>query len=559
MTDDTSYDMIVVGSGNGACGFLSYYLQASADERILIIEEGEPFFQTSDITHQSNWTRSYLEGRVLKVHRAFTPGGIPIISGRACTMGGGGSINYTMVHESSAWLTNQMGRTIDYWDNLKAELNAKFARPDPTQDISPVTEHIVKQAKQAGFQPSQEMSHHIPNHPEGNVDRLYLFPTQFNRFGQRTNSGVSIVDWSDPRVELKTRHRVKKLKFTHNSEGKARCVGVQVQDIDQRETQDFPLKADGKLILGAGAATPQLLFPHQETLQNPEIGQHVSDHIAIPLGLYILDPAIEVTPRDNYVPVFATTVWEPETQGRETICSFDFFSGNVERLLFFLVQLFFPFLLPNGFKKILIQAPNLFYIVKNIVRVLIQILNQIINVWWSISDLLKGKSWKHQELALVTAIIKYNPGIEGHYSQDGSRITLDFFGEAQQTHFNQDQEVAKSEIKQHLNLMNSLGQQPPRLFKCFLRLLTQSPYQEDHVDRYVAEYSKRHLLSEQHVSGGCLFGKAIDQGLDDAKDTGLVHGAFNVYVADLSSVSLPRISPQMTAYLIGFHVAKNIS
>ena len=107
--------------------------------------------------------------------------------------------------------------------------------------------------------------------------------------------------------------------------------------------------------------------------------------------------------------------------------------------------------------------------------------------------------------------------------------------------------------------MNSLGQQPPRLFKCFLRLLTQIPYQEDQVDRYVAEYSKRHLLSEQHVSGGCLFGKAIDQGLDDAKDTGLVHGASNVYVADLSSVSLPRISPQMTAYLIGFHVAKNIS
>ncbi len=42
MTDDTSYDMIVVGSGNGACGFLSYYLQASADERILSLRKENP-------------------------------------------------------------------------------------------------------------------------------------------------------------------------------------------------------------------------------------------------------------------------------------------------------------------------------------------------------------------------------------------------------------------------------------------------------------------------------------------------------------------------------------
>ncbi|NES45303.1 GMC oxidoreductase, partial [Moorena sp. SIO2C4] len=69
---------------------------------------------------------------------------------------------------------------------------------------------------------------------------------------------------------------------------------------------------------------------------------------------------------------------------------------------------------------------------------------------------------------------------------------------------------------------------------------------------------RRFLLSEQHLSGGCLFGKAIDKGLDNAIDTGKVYGSANVYVADLSAVPLPRISTQMTAYLIGFHVAKRI-
>ncbi len=86
--------------------------------------------------------------------------------------------------------------------------------------------------------------------------------------------------------------------------------------------------------------------------------------------------------------------------------------------------------------------------------------------------------------------------------------------------------------------------------------LTQIPYEENQVDRYVDVYSKKFLLTEQHLAGGCLFGKAIDKGLDNAMDTGKLYGSANVYVADLSAVPLPRISPQMTAYFIGFHVAK---
>lgn len=49
--------------------------------------------------------------------------------------GGGGAINYTMIHESSDWLTQQLGAggqyDAAYWDNLKAEIG-ETSRPQPT-------------------------------------------------------------------------------------------------------------------------------------------------------------------------------------------------------------------------------------------------------------------------------------------------------------------------------------------------------------------------------------------------------------------------------------------
>jgi len=58
-------DLILVSSGNGACGFLSHYLERTdnKDARVLVLERGKcSFFYTSDVTHQSQWTRSFVEG-----------------------------------------------------------------------------------------------------------------------------------------------------------------------------------------------------------------------------------------------------------------------------------------------------------------------------------------------------------------------------------------------------------------------------------------------------------------------------------------------------------------
>ncbi|ACK66208.1 conserved hypothetical protein [Rippkaea orientalis PCC 8801] len=563
-TELIAYDLIIVGSGNGACGFLSHYLPHKAiiapDEKILVIEEGDDFFSTSDITHQNNWTQSYGEENVFKLHNALTPSGLPIISGRACTMGGGGSINYTMIHESSEWLSQQMGHSVDYWDGLKTELNQKFARPNPGDKLSPVSQHILEIATKLGFKINTHTTENIPNYQEGNKQLLHLFPTQFNYFGQRTHSGVFLVPWSDPRLTLKTRHRVEVLKWEKSSDGIVHCVGVETINLDSGKKVFFALAPTGKLLLCAGGATPRLLISHQALLSNYAIGKQVSDHIVLPLGIYLLDPKISITGRDVYVPIFATTLWQPKTSkaGHEIVCCFDFFSGNFERLWYLLSHLYLAFLLPNWVKRIVIRVPLIFYFIKNSIRILIEFINFLINLLWGISRVLEGKSWSHENYNLVTAIVRFNPANEGYYDPQKNKILLDFFTDNSSSNFNQDLTLSEQVITEQMELLNNLGNQPHWLVKGIIRWFTKIPYNQQQVSNYIQVYRKKFLLSQQHLSGGCLFGQVLDQGLNNPLETGKVFGSNNVYVADLSSVALPRISPQMTAYLIGFHVAKNL-
>ena len=92
-SDDIEFDLVVVGSGNGAFGFLAECQKyAHLDYRILVLEQGRSFFFTSDVTHQENWCHIYSRGKVFELHSTRTSDGRPIISGRANTMGGGGTI-----------------------------------------------------------------------------------------------------------------------------------------------------------------------------------------------------------------------------------------------------------------------------------------------------------------------------------------------------------------------------------------------------------------------------------------------------------------------------------
>jgi hypothetical protein len=92
-SSNTEYDVIVVGSGNGACALLKECLDnAPKDEdyKILVLEQGQNFFYTSDVTHENGWSISYSSGKIFKLHNTSNRKGRAIISGRAVTMGGGG-------------------------------------------------------------------------------------------------------------------------------------------------------------------------------------------------------------------------------------------------------------------------------------------------------------------------------------------------------------------------------------------------------------------------------------------------------------------------------------
>lgn len=342
------FDYIVVGSGNGACGFLSRYLQSQTEGKVLVLEEGEDFFYSSDIAHQLNWLKSFAEGKIFKLHNALTPNGIPIISGRACTMGGGGSINYTMIHESSEWLSAHVGQSVDYWQDLKQSLNQRFERDDPVGNLSPITQYVVQEAEQQGFQQSEDAIAHIPSHPERDEKLFHLFPTLFNRFGQRTHSGVSIVDWTDDRITLKTECCVKDLEFETTQTGELHCVAVHADNLIAETTESFALAAGGKVILCAGADTPRLLLPHKQDLKNTNIGQQVSDHILLPLGIYLPKAGIKTTPKDSYLPVFATTLWRDRPQAEATVCTFDFLLVNSTVLSSSSLICFWPCYCPTG-------------------------------------------------------------------------------------------------------------------------------------------------------------------------------------------------------------------
>lgn len=557
MDSRKTYDLIVVGSGNGACGFLSKYLeQCDLESKILVLESGKGFFETSDITHQNNWTKSYAEGNIFQLHNTQTIKGIPILSGWAKTMGGGGSINYAMIHESSSWLSKHIGHDVEYWEKLKLELNEKLNCLDPDKYKTQLTEYILQSAEAEGFNPQNPKNHikSIPSYQDissGNPKQLYLFSTQFNSFGQRVHSGVSLIDWFDARIELKTKCQVMKLDFEKTETEDYQCTAVHVEYIKpgKSEVESFQLGESGRVILCAGAATPRLLMPYRNTLNNYEIGKQASDHIAIPLGIYqlkekdIREKELQVTSRDNYSPIFATTVWNPDNgqPGNSTVCTAEYFAGNFEQLWYFISHIYLAFLLPNCIKKIMIRSPRLFLFFK-MIRLVIDKLNALLNLG--------------ENTDLITAIIKFNPALEGEYLSNSDRINLGFF-EQNDDSFNQDKEVAESFIEQQLSLMNRLGNKPPCLIRVALKFLGV-PFDKSQINKYIERYSKNYLLSQQHMAGGCLFDKAIYQGLDKPQNTGRVKGSTNVYVADLSASSLPRVSTQMTAYLIGFHVANQI-
>lgn len=573
--EDTAFDLIVVGSGNGACGFLSECLKhipKDKDYKILVLEQGKNFFHTSDITHQNNWSKSYGTDRIFLLHNAATSSRKPIITGRANTMGGGGSINYTMVHESSKWLMEQMGHDIEYWDGLKAEINGKLKLSDPFTTQTKFAKFIQNKAMQEGDttfgEPRKDdLTFNVPSldddfqkYKSKEAKQLYVFPTQFNKFGQRTNSGVSIVDWN--RVSLRCETEVTGLHLDR-SDGSHSCTKVEARDLVSNEKISFLVKAGGRVVLASGSQSPRLLMRAEE-LTNPKIGKRVNDHICMVLGLYLIkDPEQKkaITPKNIYEPLLGTMVVKPNTSNLAptpseeiSVVNLDFFTGELDRLLYIISSLFLAYLPFNRIKRFLTRFPGIFSILCNSIRILLTGLFMVSNIISRLFSIMTcGRYTSIFETKLATSLIKFNSVKEGYYVKGrGDRIVLEFFEDER------DSIIAEEAILKNLDFLNSLGRKPPFLIRWIFQLITRIPYEKEEVKSFVEGFSKYRLLSEQHLSGGCVFGDVTDKGLDDASQTGKVIGSNNIYVADLSAVPLARVSTQMTAYLVGHHVGKQL-
>mmetsp|Transcript_22377 Transcript_22377/g.33824 ORF Transcript_22377/g.33824 Transcript_22377/m.33824 type:complete len:581 (+) Transcript_22377:247-1989(+) len=552
------FDLIVVGSGNGACGFLSECLKyKSQDYKVLVLEQGQHYFETSNITHQFNWSKGYSTSSIYKLHDTVTTDCRSVLSGRATTMGGGGSLNYTMIHESSSWLADKMGRDPSYWDTLKSEINGKLNRPDPFEIETPFARYIQERALDQSFAQTKEQNYtkHIPNYIDADVDdydtkeakQLYIFPTQFDRFGNRIGSGVSIVDWDN--VYLRCEREVTGLAMKES-----RCTGVQVKNLTTNQPETYLLKSNGRVVLASGSHSPRLLLRTPQ-LTNEKIGKRVNDHICMPLGIYVVSKENKavVGPTDNYESLFGTSIVRFEDGTEPAVINLDFFSGEFDRLIYLVSSLYLCYLPFNGFKRFMGRYPFIFTILSNSLRILLTVLIFIARIVLGIGNVLTCKPWGSTSFKLTTSLIKFSSLREGYYEAgNGNRIILPFFEDEK------DVQVAEDGIKTHLDLLGSIGSQPNFLIRAIFRFITKIPYKPSQVKRYVRNFAKRTLLSEQHLAGGCIFGDVIDKGLDDPSLTGRVIGSENIHVADLSAVPLPRVSTQMTAYLVGHHVGRQL-
>ena len=222
------------------------------------------------------------------------------------------SINYTMIHESSEWLATHVGRTKEYWDCRKKEFNEKLNLDNPfenrVEDFTSVIEKAATSLEENPYMNPNEEDNCAGNVPSlnNNEKQIYIFPTQFNLFGQRTKSGVSIVDWRDQRIEIKCLREVKDLNIS-----KGTCQSVNVWNTSTKENETYSVKADGKVILCGGSASPRLLMRSKE-MTNEKIGKFVRDHICMPLGIYVVSEKKNdevgqlIGPKNNYQSIFAT-------------------------------------------------------------------------------------------------------------------------------------------------------------------------------------------------------------------------------------------------------------
>ena len=115
-------------------------------------------------------------------------------------------------------------------------------------------------------------------------------------------------------------------------------------------------------------------------------------------------------------------------------CTIDFFSGNVDRLIFLASSLYLAYLPFNLFKKLMGRVPIIFTLLSNSIRILLIVVVFLFNTIVGIKDVITLQGWGATEFILTTSLLKFNAKIDGEYNAKSDKITLGFFEDEQDSY-----------------------------------------------------------------------------------------------------------------------------
>ena len=136
-------------------------------------------------------------------------------------------------------------------------------------------------------------------------------------------------------------------------------------------------------------------------------------------------------------------LWDNHTQNYEyssfiyftgkvlEVCNIDFFSGNIDRLVFLVSSLYLAYLPLNLFKKLMGRIPIIFTLLSNGIRILLNVVVFLVNVIVGIKDVITFQGWGATEFVLTTSLLKFSAKMEGEYDTKSDKITLGFFEDEQ--------------------------------------------------------------------------------------------------------------------------------
>lgn len=492
----TKYDIIICGSGNGCCGFLLNYNKPE-NCKILVIERGGEY-QDLPKTFQQNWVDMYSTNTVQQVTSQSRNGNF-ITSYIPQWGGGGSSINYAQVFAPPQFFQDNIGYDIDYWKNLMKRCGNHFINNKISLSKSEETLNNSSSLSQC--------NEYISNIPVATNNKVY---TLNNNFARNSIMGVNVRQNIGIKLINRDKYEFRYNTTVHSLQVNSTCSSVTGVILDSGEV--IPLANDGIVIVAANTINTIDIIRNSNIDTPSDFGNNMGDHLLITCPPFITKASTD----KQYL----------STCFQYTDVMMQFIEINKYKVTKPFEHLYSS-KFSVSYKKLLYANKWWFAIKKAVNRILILILELFLR-WYNCNFILGFMSIKLPQ--------------NGKYNSDQTVVlncTVDKF-------------KIKNLYNDYLNDMNTLFKKPPQWFCVIWELLLKSTYTKERALQYITHNLDHQLLTQCHLSGGCLFDKCINQ-------KGKFKGMNNLYICDSSTIPTPDCSPQMSVYLVGYHVAEQLN